>query len=346
MKLVKMKFTSPLHLAKGGTDYSESLERLHSDTLKSAIFSAARLFYEKDILAGQTETANPFLDAFTISSAFPFFQNELFFPCPMLGIEVDETSVKSKVRKKISYLGQSIFEEWANGKLISIRDNQLFQGNRYASDKDFPEGKELVMIAEENYQHVTVPRAGNADSDPFFMERLRFTDDAGLFFLIDIHDDALFPIIKAAIEILGDEGIGSDRSTGNGQFKPVWEDFSWKKQVKNGSHLLNLSLFCPTKDDFSDGDLIHSGNGEHSGSAYQLVRRGGYVASPNNYTYATLRKKPVYFFKEGSIFPVGQKILEGRLLNVRPKLMEKEHPVWREGRSMFISVHPPIQFEK
>lgn len=336
-KIVKMKFTSPLHLAKGASDYSEGQQKLHSDTLKSALFAAARLVYGDEMIEGQTDTSNPFFSAFSVSSAFPFLGNELFFPRPVgsrIFEEDDEKSkVKSKIAKKVRYLGQSLFEKYLRGETLKIRQQQLWQNNEFASEQNFSDPGKVIIYKKDDFQHVTIPRDGATDSQPFYMERLYFTEGAGLFFLVNIHDKKWEPNIRAAIEILGDEGIGSDRSTGNGQFETGGlQEFKLNISISESKNCLNLSLFCPNREDFGTGDWV--GN-----SAYRLIRRGGYVASPADYFNASLRKKPVYFFEEGSVFPKDSKFFKGKLMNVCPGAMRSPHPVYREGRAIFLPVH-------
>jgi CRISPR-associated protein Csm4 len=341
LHLVKMKFTSPLHLARGRVDYSESLDRLHSDTLKSALFIAAKMFYETEITQDQTggdAPTNPFLNAFTVSSAFPFYGEELFFPRPVADFKT-EKDLKKKVKKKISYFGKSLFEKWRNDEVYLIEAKHLYQENKYAS---IDLGKEdIEVIKEDSYQHVTIMRAsdGNTNKEenrfnPYYTERLYFHENAGLFFLIDIKDERFLKILKVAVDILGDEGIGTDRSTGNGQFTPTWKSFEWEN-VEDAKHCMNLSLFCPSEQDFNDGTLVDKG------SAFSLVRRGGYLASPCDMHDATLRKKPVYFFEEGSTFSIPTQPLQGKLMDVSPKAMKGNHPVYREGRALFIPVKLP-----
>ena len=51
-QIAKLQFTSPLHLSKGKTTLDESLDVLHSDTLKSALFVCALDLFGSEILRG------------------------------------------------------------------------------------------------------------------------------------------------------------------------------------------------------------------------------------------------------------------------------------------------------
>ena len=70
---------NPLHLSDGRSIYYSSQERLHSDTIKNAIYvSAAKLI-------GDEVYQDPgFYDSFRVSSAFPFFMDEFFLPVSQL----------------------------------------------------------------------------------------------------------------------------------------------------------------------------------------------------------------------------------------------------------------------
>ena len=76
-------FKGGLHLARGLTNaYDKTLDTLHSDKLKSAIFVSALQLY------GAKQIDQSFLESFQISSAFPFYHSPTrdqpfyFFPKP------------------------------------------------------------------------------------------------------------------------------------------------------------------------------------------------------------------------------------------------------------------------
>jgi CRISPR type III-A-associated RAMP protein Csm4 len=113
-EVVKLRFNSPLFIARGKPGDESSEEIIHSDTLKAAIFSAAveaGFSVDKE----QTENHCPFLDAFDVSSAFPFIGEEYFFPKPQIGLPdiADDTPSfnQHKEKKEIRYIGKSYFEK-------------------------------------------------------------------------------------------------------------------------------------------------------------------------------------------------------------------------------------------
>ncbi len=192
--------------------------------------------------------------------------------------------------------------------------------------------KELLpIVVSEVNQRVTIPREYGIDSTPFYMERIFFGEQSGLFFIIDINDNSeLENKIDASMKLLGENGIGTDKSVGNGNFVFFKEEITIKVP-DNTNHQFNLSLFCPEKQELSESML--------ETSSYQLLKRGGFIANPSNIHNSTLRKRSVHMFGEGSIFSTPQK-LEGKVVNLKPKTDQIKHPVWRDGRAIFLPILP------
>jgi len=122
---------------------------------------------------------------------------------------------------------------------------------------------------------------------------------------------------EASLSLLGDQGIGADRSAGKGFFSP-------KKSVitistpKNPDHFLTLSLVHPSQDEFN------------LAKRYQIVERRGWVTSPHG--GRSLRQKSVRMLLEGSVF-------KGEVQGDVPKVLDPleemglRHPVYRWGKA-------------
>lgn len=327
MEIAKLHFTSPLHLSKGKSVLDESFDVLHADTLKSALFVCA---LELGLVTG--DDAKSFLESFTISSAFPFVNKELFFPKPEW-ISTDLTSSlveeDKKKFKKIQFMSQTSFEAILDGRLNAL-DNQCFKETKYYTATDIGE---YQPYKSETVQRVVVNRTGEEEPTTFYTERLYFTqgDDfnegCGLYFIIDV-PDAQRDIVKAALKLLGDNGIGSDKSVGNGQFKfKDFKPFDFK-QAEGAKHQIAMSLYCPTKDEIIDEAFLND-------SAYSLIKRGGYIANPDNFDNSTLRKKSIVMFTEGSVFPNSKKLV-GKVVDLKPNTPVVTHSIWRDGRALFL----------
>lgn len=344
LKIAKLQFTSPLHLSRGKITLDESLDVLHSDTLKSALFVCALDLFGDEILRGGDGDGKNFFERFTISSAFPFVQNELFFPKPeWLPKSIEEQTkpdaikkIDRKALKSVKYFNKSSLEQLLKGELKTLEPKWV---KKYYSENDIHS-----PFKSETVQRVTVNRTYEEEGDTFYTERLYFTEGCGLFFLIEFHDITVRPIIEAALRLLGDNGIGSDKSVGNGQFdfeKLDEFDFDF---AQDANKQIALSLYCPNTKPNRDYDLINDSDFLKN-SAYSLIKRGGYIANPDNFDRSTLRKKSIVMFTEGAVFPKdksNERDLVGDVKDIKPdsielreKNMEVKHPIWRDGRAMF-----------
>lgn len=341
--VIKLKnFKGGLHLARGLTNaYDKTLETLHSDTLKSAIFVCALQLY------GPEQIDKSFLEKFRISSAFPFYHSPTvertlyFFPKPeMVRLpfdSIDDDAGKEKKLKKIRFIEQGLFQELLRNPISTI---ELEKGNFYGSfvasngidltDILTKENCEAITKTEP-YQHVQIPRDYGSDSIPYYVDKIYFHQNAGLYFLTDASGEVKDQVI-AAMKLLADNGIGTDRNTGNGQFE--WgEDRMVLEAPEDGkaSYQLNLSLYCPEKEEIKD-DIMQS--------FYGLIKRGGYISSPGMSEHQTIRKRSVYMFTEGSLFPYreGRK---GKIEDLKPSFATLDHPIWRDGQPIFIPFNYP-----
>ncbi len=320
---VKLNFTSPLHLGRGMSEtYDTGSKLLHSDTISAALASArVQLFGDQNL--------KEFLEALRVSSAFPFFENHYFLPKPMLSlnlkIEGQDEHLLNKSLKKFEFFERSIFEKIISGEDILVSESQISANKKYLW-AETPAVQ--TVLKTEVQQRVTVPRDGQGDSVPYYVERIYFNNGAGLYFLMEAENEQIMREAEVALKFLEDSGIGTDRSVGNGFFKSEIIDFQLKVP-ENSSSSMTLSLFCPEKEELSA--LLE---GE---PAYLMEKRGGFIAGASAVEFRHLRKKSVYMFSEGSVF--NGKTLNGKVLNLRPEWDDaKLHPVYRSGKPVYIPV--------
>lgn len=325
--VIKLDFFTPLHLSGGRMDaYDQSEEILHSDTIKSALFVMARKIYGNSI-------DKSFLDAFKVSSAMPFLGSDYLFPKPMMriGRADTENAKNAKFIKKLAYFSLPIFEKIIAGQTFELNSDNTdnsgrfyFANNRHKTEKVF----------ESNVQQrFTAPKGEEKHGMPYYVDRLYFNKKAGLYFLLEFIDESFKSKVHAAIRLLGDEGIGTDRTVGNGQFTPIFGESLTIQTPSPSNALMNLSLFCPTLDGMTDENLQLS--------SYQLLKRGGYIASPENSKFITFRKRSIFMFSEGSVFPKNVN-MAGKLVDLRPiktKIDGLNHPIWRDGRPISLPVN-------
>ncbi len=324
LTIYKLRFTAPLHLGDERADYDKSLSVYHSDSLYAAITA---------VLA---KVGVPVPDdgdwGFTVSSLFPYYQkgenDEPVYFLPKIKKQDDfDPEIRKKV-KKIAWLDLDYFNHYIAGKA-------LFSGG--VKDEHFKKSYLTSQNIDENFissgvnPRVTVSRTGKEDARPFYMERLYFSHNSGMYF-IAVGDK--LETLATALSMLKDEGIGTDRTVGNGFFE--WEKAEIGLDLPASDYAANLSMFIPE----SKEQLGQMLNAEHV--AYDFQKRGGWITDGGLNTF---RKNSIYMFNEGSVFKSGQQTLhlKGRLADLKPALDYAHlgitpHPIWRNGKALFIPV--------
>ena len=335
---------SPFHFGERGVGMEEASVTLHSDTLFSALCLALlelgedlegflsafpRMLFE----AEKPPQILPGAPPFRISSAFPFWAKEketqsagrvFFFPKPFMrvNIQIQEGDPKqAKTLKKIQFISQQVLESWLAGAQLDFSYENLVQGRKIWLT---PAEKKAITAdriwVEDTQPHVTVDRLSSA-SQPYSVGQVRFVDQAGLFFLVDYNDLKWQPVVEKALRLLGDSGIGGERSSGKGQFElGLLEDFSLATPP-NANGFTTLSLYWPPRSETENGILNEA--------SYGLIQRRGWIGAPGS---MNLRRRGVRMVTEGSVF--AQKP-EGALADVKPLDPEEvpnvTHAVWRYG---------------
>jgi len=383
--IVKLKFISPLHIGKGKPDYyAESETVLHSDTIKSALFSTAKLL--------DNSTNIDFWNSFVVSSSMPYYEKNLFFPKPNLNkidfsihdndndeiLQSDNLKLIKKI-KKVKFIQKSVFEEFNQKKKIKLEDYQ-FVGNAIW-DKDtiidfvkanFLKNKEdnsklltefekfdnkyKAQILKEYSQKISLIKKGIQErvkintlpeddddgkpifSRPYNIERLYFNENSGLYFIVDDKNNInIKSQIENILKTLGDIGFGTDKSVGNGQFVFEIEENFETTQLEKADFKMNLSLYLP--DDLE--------NCKQNIYRYNLIERGGYIANYVDLKYQGVLRNTISMFDEGSVFKYTLKDT-GKFVDLKPDNFilpdtqnDLDHPVWRDGRSLFV----PINFK-
>ena len=333
-KIYKLRFTSPLHIGDERDDYGTSLQTIHSDTLHAAMVS---------VLA---KVGHPIPNSgdfgFAISSLFPYYEkgqkqgedtgkSVYFFPKPKLqAIPNKDLQDHAKKIKKIEWLDLAFFNKLINGQEIFPQDfdTNLLENERYLSSEKFDKD----FISKSVSPRVQVSRDFSEDAEPFYMERLYFKEKSGLYF-ITLADTEQHGIINKALKILQHEGIGTDRTIGNGFFE--FETDEIELTMPESNKVCNLSLFLPKDQDQLD-ELL---NGENI--AYNFQKRGGWITDAGLNTY---RKNTVKMFGVGSVFSQSKKMFDafsmGDIVDLKPNIEFENisHPIWRSGKALFLPV--------
>lgn len=344
---------SAFHIGERGVGLEETSLILHSDTLFSALCLALRELGEDldGFLSGYNrwqgaKMVNGTNIPFRLSSAFPYAGSVYFFPRPLLplqGLNEVKDPRLGKIVKKSAFVSRSLFENLIASRDLSaelvkgggkvnnnsqIRQDLLLQNGRvWVSDPERtelekfvePESGRVRLWAQETQPRVTVDRCTNA-SQVYAAGRVHFSPGAGLFTLIEYQESKWRSKVEKALRMLGDAGIGGERSSGHGQFNlEIDEKFTLAEPDSPTNGFTTLALYWPTQSEVAMGVL--------EGADYQLINRRGWMASPDA---MNLRRKSVRMLVEGSVLP--QKP-DGALVDVQPDNPPTRlpHDVWRYG---------------
>jgi CRISPR-associated protein Csm4 len=319
-----MKFKAPLHISRGQTDsYDTSGRILHSDTLKAALFAMAKQLLPSEV----TQDATWFHRSYQVSSAFPFKGDELFFPKPKLKlpftIQGMEEARYAKSFKKVEYIGKTLFENVLKEIQTEIHPRQIADNGNYLFSSAVDQNTRVMT--SDVQQKVFIPADYEKPAQPYYIDRIYFEEDAGLFFLLETDHEETKDHILSCLQLLGDEGIGTDRSSGNGMFD-FTEDTITLEVPGKADKMMNLSLYIPEKEELTY-DHLQEG-------AWELTRRGGYIAGTGESEFLKLRKRQIFMMQEGSVF-ANNETRKGKLVNLKPAY-QGVHDVWRDGTALFV----------
>ncbi len=302
---IRLKFLSPLHISARGVQFEQVSQIIHSDTLFGALVNAWSLLYPEDVPAFFTEASNgpPFL----LSSAFPYFKDWEFFPRPLSLRLTAETKPEKRVAsppdlfkkfKRVQFLESRVFFDF-----IKAPEQLQFHPEHTLADSKFwlaqpPPDSDYFILRQEEMPRVVIDRYTNA-ANQYFVSELHFEDrgkdeHGGLFFLARFLQEQEIWKNKflAALRLLGDEGLGLDRSSGKGLFEVAKADPFIIPEPETATRFATLSLFHPTDDEVKSALL--------DAASYELVQRSGWVTTPGRAT--PYRRQTLTMFAEGSVF--------------------------------------------
>jgi CRISPR-associated protein Csm4 len=148
---------------------------------------------------------------------------------------------------------------------------------------------------------------------------LRFADAGGLWCAFtDFGEGWSADRIYDYLDVLGDSGIGGERSGGHGQFIVSHRQQLSRPDVRNG-RFITLAHYNPLQ---GEKAVLNSG------AAYNLVDRRGWMSSPDR---SSLRRKSVKMVAAGGVLrAIPGQARYGRLVDVTPEDFDI-HKVWRYG---------------
>jgi len=327
--LIKLSPRSSLHLGQREQWLEGSQTYIPSDTIFSALCHCHLLLYgEVESLLAEFKEGNP---PFLLSSAFPWWGDDFYFPLPKNQLVAD------KDLKKIKFVNQTLLLRLLLGeKLQDLKDemeinqklkylplikkeHQTGEANSAIKSEALSKGLDLddKCWQSEEIPRVALNRLNNHPGENFFhFGQVTYAKDAGLFILVEIKNKKWQQKIEALFRLMCDEGIGGDRTCGKGLFRqPVFLDFE-PPHIEEPTASYSLSAYFPRPEEVAGLDE----------SFYELEERKGYIFSPYN---RSLRRRSIRVFTEGCVFRYkGQRI--GKLENIAPDIFNT-HPVYRYG---------------
>lgn len=319
-KVIKLRNLSPIHIGTGRESYDISAGELHSDMLSAALAAVS-------ISTGICKDVLSLLSSIRVSSAFPYWDKLYFLPKPQgrlnAVIEGQHEHEYRKRLKNIRYVDLSLWKQLANGETLHLGSRQVQNQFLVSSDKTI--GK---ICQSQVSQRVSVSRDGHSDAEPFFFDWHYYDSRAGLYSIVDA-DDATLKTFVELFRLLGESGIGTDKSVGGGRFDVELDEFEIVEPADADSTML-LSLYIPTEEEFQG--LLDDR------PRYTLLQRGGYMAASSVERFRHLRKKTIYTFGVGSVFQT-KKELCGKIVDIAPEWNDAEmHPVYRSGKPITIKI--------
>lgn len=375
IKLFKLTPRTAFHFGQRGVGVEGTQLFCHADTLFSALCLTLREL-EPDGSAALTRFLGPFprqghstdLPPFRLTSAFPYAGEVLFFPKPLVpgALKPAASQEHGKTLKEVKFVSQGIFTAWLNNEALDgyLEDtNFLHGGNLWVTPaerealEDFrdEETGRILLWKVDTVPRVTVDRMTSKSAvyqaGRVRYRRIKLGDDgqwrAGLWVLVDWSgegpDQAQLDWWAKLFVVLGDSGLGGERSAGYGQFDlegPA--DFAGFGIQGLGERWLTLAPYHPRPDEVGQEGVL----GE--GCSYKLLIRRGWVASPEGMSF---RRPLVRMLGEGSVLhhpAAGVQESYGDLADVTPAVMDPAegnpgHKVWRYGIAFPVPVGTPIQ---
>jgi len=327
----RMGFKGPIHLGTGREGDLADLDALpRSDTLAAAIISLWRHVVPSasdDDIAKLAERP-----PFAISSAFPVlpfggkWEPLLFTP---VGIFDHVENLPAGLRKSF--------------KRIRFADRAAI---RALLEGGLPSKWSIIGVALLSYDlsgerwsnqfrlRLQVDRLGDRPMEGQLYEfgGLQLGNNVKLLVLLDFIDESCRSDVEAALRLLGDEGIGGDRTVGYGGFEIEQIDEDFDPALGTGARL-SLSLLHPSLEEVERGILDPP-------AEYVITPRGGWTTTSSG---SSFRRKSVNMLTEGSVV----RELGSRRYGDSPRVLEAgsefgpKHPVFRPGGAVTVPIESP-----
>lgn len=325
-RIFYLKPEAPFHLQTGGGDHETVDLYPRSDTLSAAI--SYWWFRQYNTLPGFPESI-----PFRVSSLFPAvnFKDTVkrLYPKPS-GLSINPDKHHHKVFKKIRWFDEELIELWQSGESLDefwpadSNDRRLRRGGSVLVKNPNTDIGNGPLLKTDARTRVVLDRVNSA-STPFHFVRVFHAEDVRLWFYVDLVDEHDMKF-TALLRLLGDEGLGADRTIGMGRFSVDKEETA--VQLQGSGKMYNLGIYNPKE---IETDMI-----EWEDSTYNLEKRGGWISGKS------LRRRPVPCIGESAVLKVDSE-LEGNVPCVVdkddeniPESNKPNYSVYRDCRGYFM----------
>lgn len=300
-RLVRLRLLAPLHIGSSTLGEEDTYDHAPSDTLFSAVCHAYLSAFgteELERMLGRFRAGEP---PFLLSSAFPYHREELFLPLPRVVPPDGERAGGKKLLKETSWVPLGVFSRMLGGEA-----------------PDGP-GEGGGLPRRELLPRVALDRESSA-SGIYYVRRAVFPEGGGLWFLLETRDEEIEGRLVRALHLLGETGLGGERTMGSGLFEPSFSEVprALAGLLSGGPPYVAVSRVAPRPEEL----------GAEEG--YALVESRGWLLSPGG---VQRRRRSAWFFAEGSSFR--EPPPAGRLLDVTPAA-DPGHRVYRYGFGMYL----------
>jgi len=333
---------APFHFGVRGVGVEATALTARSDTLFSALCITLRELCdhaELERFVSQFPTRkDPNRDPpLLLSAGLPYAGDLRFYPRPLLPVPgLEDDPAEQKHQKKITLVSETIFRAWVSGGDVLQHYDRPDRRNLLHGERVWVTADERVVLTDRfldedtgqvrmwavgDVPRVTVDRVSSGSS-VYQAGRVRFAPGAGLYLLVVWRGDGWRDRFWDVLQVLGDAGIGGERSSGYGLFTPLEPQPVDLPDLGGADRWVTLSSCWPLPG--QEGIL-------GPGAAYRLENRRGWMDSPEG---RNLRRKSVHMLEPGSVLRAltGQAVYGG-LANVTPKIFDA-HKVWRYGLAL------------
>lgn len=324
----KLKPRTSFHVGEAGVGLEKTAEKIHSDTLFSAIASAWRHLGDEVDGNGRMSLLKPFdpgsgfSPPFRLSSAFPYAKDVLLYPAPLTKSSGSKEIKKAKLVSRTVLLSGDIENSAAlqSGEVRVTQEEKvcILRGRKKFDGDSIWWNDERTIVPR-----VTVDRVTSA-SEIYHCGELLFHKDCGLYFWVKFEDESYDTHVERAVDFLSEEGLGGERSSGCGQFEYEKMDNVSLPTPNEPKAYMTLSLYHPTRDEVDTGIL--------DDAAYGMLNRRGWLFSPDG---GAQRRRSVRMLVEGSVF---SRPVDGDVVDIKPENTWNHHPVYRSGLALMLPV--------